>query len=367
MTKKTLLWTFLLYVIIYLSKDDMYFSSFFIAKITSIILPYMAPLHIGWEIDDLQKTRKMLESSFNKTYSNTNIVNIFLKNQDHRHQQELYLNKQERIMYRLYIPKYANKNLNVVLWFHGGGFIIGNVRYDDDMCNELSYKSNSIIVNVNYGLSPENKFPIALQDSIEAVKWVYKNIYKYNGSNNNIFLAGESAGGNLVISIIPELKNYIRRNIRGVISIYPPLNGFSYTTSYWKYANFNGFLLLNHMSRIYLSYLSNVNELNDERVVPLLMKNKKIKMFPSTLFILAKYDILYDDGIEFSKKMIENNINVTATTYPEIHGFFYKFGYGSIAFNEMIDYVNYHGNKQIKKVTYDYRDYCDEPLCLNIK
>ena len=314
----------------------MYLSSFLIAKGSSFILPLISPLNKGWNIDEISNTRIMLEPKQVFNINNINKIDILLDKNDHRHFQEKYLNESDRILYRLYIPKNDMKYNNVLVWFHGGGFVIGNIRSEDEICSKISYKTNTIVVNVNYGLSPENKFPVAINDGINSLNWVYKNIEKYKGNKDNIYIAGESAGGNIAVSIVPELSF----KLKGVISIYPPLQVFSFSNSHWKYANYNGFFLLNHLLRIYSSYFSNLFEdAKDDRASPVLMNENKIKKFPKTLLILAKYDILFDEGIKFSEILKKNNISTEVKTYPDIHGFFNRFGYGDKSVNDILNFI----------------------------
>lgn len=310
-------------------------SSYLTAKLSYIILPLLYPLHKISTENEIHKLRQIIEPLHNIHYTNTNITDIKLKNIDHRHNQEIYLDKDKRILYRLYIPKYYNKSLNVVIWFHGGGFVLGNIRDNDDVCKKISEETNTIVVNVNYALSPENKFPKAIYDSIHAVKWVYSNIHKYNGNKNSIYLAGESAGGNLIISIIPNLNI----KIKGIISIYAPLQAYTFTNSHWKYANFNGLLSLDNLLKFYDLYLPNAMYSQDYRVSPILMKKHMLKKFPKVLFILAEYDILHDDSIIFANKLIQYKIPTIVKSYPDIHGFFNRGGYSDKAFMELKKFI----------------------------
>ena len=311
------------------------FSSYLIAKISSVIVPILCPLY-NFKQKEIINLRKMMEPTFSTNYTDIEIVDIKLNNIDHRHEQEIYLEKENRILYRLYIPRHYNKSSSVIIWFHGGGFVLGNIRGDNDVCNKISEQTNAMVVSVNYALSPENKFPKAIEDSINAVKWVYSNIHKYNGNKNNIYLAGESAGGNLIISIVPDLNV----KIKGIVSIYPPLQAYSYSDSHWKYANFNGLLSLNNLLKFHELYLPNVIYSQDYKVSPIFMKNNMLKKFPKVLFILAEYDILYDDSIIFANKLRKNKILTLVQTYPDIHGFFNRGGHTDEAFDEMTKFIN---------------------------
>ena len=322
--------------LIYLDKKDMLLTSYLMSRVTSVLIPIILPLDKGWDEKNIQIVRKTMEPVNYKPNFNHTYINIPLEKNDHRHKQEMYLKNESRALYRIYIPHQIKELKKVILWYHGGGFMIGNIRSDHEICEKISNLTDSVVVNVNYGLSPENKFPIAITDSINAVNWVNNNIHIYGGNKNNIYLIGESAGGNLVLSIIPYLKTI---NIKGIVSIYPPLNIFSYTNSHWKYANLNGFLTLNHMIKISSYYISHFKEAEDPRVNPLLLNNKSLNNYPNTLFILAKYDILYEDGLLFADKLKNNNKSVEVKIYSDVHGFFGRFGYGDEALEDMVTFL----------------------------
>ena len=114
---------------------------------------------------------------------------------------------------------------------------------------------------------------------------------------------------------------------------------YSYNTSHWKYANYNGLLTLNHLSRVYDRYLSEIMDSQNYKASPILMNDNMIKTFPKVLFILAEYDILHDDGITFANKLKKNKIETIVKSYPDIHGFFNRFGYGEEAFNEVKKFI----------------------------
>ena len=322
--------------LLYSNQGDMTISSFVISNVARIILPYISPLDTGWDKDNIHHTRKLMEPIRESEHPEVRYLDIPLDPSDHRNAQESYLLEEDRILYRIYVPTAVGFSQKVVIWFHGGGFVLGNIRADHDICNKISMDSSSIVVSVNYALSPENRFPVAVDDSIRAVKWVYTNIKKYGGDKNKIFLAGESAGGNLAISIVPNLGPI---QIKGVVTIYPPLQAFSYSNSHWKYANANGFLPLSHMIKMHSLYLPNASESTDDRASPLWLNDKKLKQFPPVLIILAKYDILYGDGVAFAERLMENKVNVVVRSYPDIHGFFGRFGHGNNAFNDALLFI----------------------------
>jgi acetyl esterase len=330
------LFVLLLAIISYNFYNSINITSFLIAKGTLFISDIFTPLDRNWHSEGIQVTRSRIEQDYIQYDNNTiDIYNIPLSENDHRHKQEAYL-KYEKVLYRIYVPKNSS-NLDVLIWFHGGGFVIGNVRTEDQLCHDIALQSKKIVVNVNYGLAPENKFPIAHNDSIEAFKWVHKNIHEYNGNKDNIFLGGESAGGNLVISMFP----YIKVPIKGIISIYPPLQVLGFTNSNWKYANYNGFLKFDHILKAFTVYLNNIiKESTNTIISPLLLSNNTLKTFPKVLLIIAEYDVLRDDGIMFYNKLNKLGVDVKLFLYNDIHGFFNRFGNGKKALNEVYKFLN---------------------------
>lgn len=315
--------------------NSIYFSSFFIAKTSTFLFPLISPTsNRKWESEDIFYIRKLVENDYIQYNSSViNIQNIPLSKNDHRNAQEYYIN--EKVLYRIYSP-INSSNEDVLLWFHGGGFVIGNIRTEDQLCHDISINSKKIVVNVNYALSPENKFPIAINDSLNALAWVYENIHKYGGNKNNIFLGGESAGGNLAIGMFQNIKI----PIKGIISIYPPLKLFSFTDSYWNYANYNGLLTLDSILKVYNLYLNNIIEESQHTLAsPLLLSDDILEKYPKILIILAKYDILYDEGKMMFNKLKELKVNVILKEYNDIHGFFNRFGYGKNALNDVYNFL----------------------------
>ena len=100
---------------------------------------------------------------------------------------------------RIYIPSESPKNnegLPVIVYYHGGGFVAGDLEVCDEFCRTLSVNNESIVVSVDYRLAPENTFPSAHIDAIQGLKWVVENINKYGG-NRKLSIIGDSVGGNL--------------------------------------------------------------------------------------------------------------------------------------------------------------------------
>ena len=139
-----------------------------------------------------------------KSYSNPknhlNITNIYIPRVDEQEQSSLML--------RLYEPMNYTRTDNeeavlhpVVLWVHGGGFVLGAAEESDEACHQLSDLTNAVVVSVDYRLAPEYMYPAGLNDVHTALKWVYDNIHLHGGDHTKIVVGGDSAGGNLAAAV----------------------------------------------------------------------------------------------------------------------------------------------------------------------
>jgi acetyl esterase len=216
----------------------------------------------------------------------------------------------------------------VLIWFHGGGFVEGHAELDLNLCQKLADISNYVVISVNYRLAPEHPFPAAPYDAIKSLFWILENIAEYGGNINKIVVGGESAGGNIATALVAsyidsKVKNRIQ--FKGLITVYPCLDHGVYTDSHFRYRNTNGMLSLIQMQWYWALYLGDNQSVcgDDFRACPARTPNNILKQFPRTSIILAKYDVLLDEGIDFVNRLKENDVNADYTIYNDtIHGFF---------------------------------------------
>ena len=233
----------------------------------------------------------------------------------------------------------------VLLWFHGGGWVLGGIMTDNIKCLSLANSTGNVIISVEYRLAPENPFPAAVDDADAALRWVLHNIGDYEGDNSNIVLAGESSGGNIAASLMtsyiangPHKYSNIQSThisfsasttashpIKGVVLIYPVLEFGNFRDSYFRYKNVNGFLTMDQMLWFWALYLGeNQHQQGFHfRASPSRAPNKVLAQFPPTLLILAKFDVLLDEGIQFGIALRKNKVNATTIVFNNsMHGFF---------------------------------------------
>ncbi|MBT8221500.1 MAG: alpha/beta hydrolase, partial [Bacteroidia bacterium] len=128
-----------------------------------------------------------------------------------------------QIKVRIYKP--SNKpGLPVIVYFHGGGFVVYNLESHDRVCRRIAKTTESIVVSVDYRLAPEFKFPVAAEDCYDSLSWTFANVDSFGGDLSNISVAGDSAGGNLATVVCLMSKEYSGPEIRSQILIYPTVD-----------------------------------------------------------------------------------------------------------------------------------------------
>ena len=231
--------------------------------------------------------------------------------------------KIENIPVRYYRGKNKSKNeiLPIMIYFHGGGWVLGNLDTHDQVCSILVNKGKYDLISVEYSLAPEAVFPKAINESKKILKSISKNKFGLKINNNKIILCGDSAGGNIATVLADYNKNNLKANVIFQVLVYPATHMFSKYESKNKY---EGLILNKKLMQWFESYYcpKNIRKkyINDSRLSPI--KNKKMKGMPDTLIVLAECDPLYDEGLLYGKKLKENNVKVEIKVYKGLmHGF----------------------------------------------
>ena len=241
-----------------------------------------------------------------------------------------------------YIPaivcRPANKipTRNACLYLHGGGFIGGNSSTLLNQCRLIAEKANCTVISLDYRLAPETPFPGALHDSYEAVQWIV-NRQKYLGfKNSQIFVAGDSAGGNLAVGCgLLDKNGYIKQ----VISIYGALDlqKVSQTIYRWDYSLYEmnkeqtNFI---HTRLNKIMYIANLmrplylgqNVVSDPLVSPVYAND--FKNMPTVTLIEAEFDYFLPSNRYFANLLKNKGIKCQEIFYKGLdHGFFDRLGY----------------------------------------
>lgn len=197
----------------------------------------------------------------------------------------------------------------VVVFFHGGGWVVGTLETYDPYCRALATETGAVVVSVDYRLAPEHKFPSGLEDCTAAAEWVLAHLGELGGDASQVFVAGDSAGGTLatVVALLLRYKSVSR--LAGQILIYPAAAYYDPpTASYMDCADGYG-LTRKEMIWFWDHYLNDKEEAKDFRVAPLLAPS--LAGLPRAFVVTAEYDVLRDEGQAYAKRLSQEGVMVT--------------------------------------------------------
>lgn len=221
---------------------------------------------------------------------------------------------------RLYKPYSKDKKpMPIVVYFHGGGFVLADNDVYDATPRSLANKTKAIFVSVEYRKGPESKFPAAHDDAYAAYKWVVNNAASLGGDPKRVAVAGESAGGNLALNVAIRARDEKFQLPIHELLIYPVAGNNMETESYKKYGDAKP---LNKPMMVWFmdNYLNTPAEKNDPRINLVAADLKGIK--PATI-ITAQVDPLRSEGEELAKQMKKQGVKVRYKNYEGVtHEFF---------------------------------------------
>lgn len=220
---------------------------------------------------------------------------------------------------RLYKPVSGGNDLPVVIYYHGGGWVIGSLDSHDALCRQIANEGSFIVLSVDYRMGPEHPFPAAPIDAYDAYEWATQNIHEYGGNAKKIAVAGDSAGGNLsaVVSLMARDAGIQAPIFQWLI--YPATNAHMTTESHKSLSE--GYFLTNSLMKWFQGhYLKNEGDQDDWRVSPLLAKS--LGNLPPALIQTAGFDPLKDEAVLYRDRMVKEGSMAHHTEYSGmIHGF----------------------------------------------
>lgn len=213
---------------------------------------------------------------------------------------------------RIYTPK-GEAPFPILVYFHGGGFVLGAVHEFDSFCSYLANGCSCIVVSVDYRLAPEHKYPAAVQDTSAALNWIGTNAAKINGDASRIALAGDSCGANLAVvsSLIARDKGFPRISYQ--VLICPWVDLLSFDTESYKYFGDGLWLSKDSIQWYRNHYLQNIEQAKCELVSPIYSLN--LKELPPALIITAEFDVLRDEGYAFASRLRNSGVHVQYSCY----------------------------------------------------
>jgi acetyl esterase len=222
---------------------------------------------------------------------------------------------------RLYRPADvpATSPLPVLVYFHGGGWVIGDLDTHDVLCRQLTAEAGVSVVSVDYRLAPEHKFPAAVDEAWAATRWVVAHAAELAVDGSRLAVGGDSAGGNLAAVVALLARDHGGPAIALQSLVYPVTNASTETRSYRDCGE--GFLLTRDTMRWFFGqYLNGDDDAVDWRVSPL--RAASLAGLPPALVVTAGFDPLRDEGEAYAARLREAGVRVDAVCYGGmIHGF----------------------------------------------
>ena len=211
---------------------------------------------------------------------------------------------------RVYRPAKGHGELPVVVFFHGGGFVVCTLETHDPYCRALATEAGVMVVSVDYRLAPENKFSAGVEDCLVATEWALARVGEMGGYARRVFLAGDSAGATLaaVVALMMRDRGEAGR-LAGQILLYPVAGYYDPpTVSYVEMAEGYG-LTRKGMIWFWDHYLNDKSEAQDFRAAPL--RAESLAGLPRAFVVTAEYDVLRDEGQAYARRMEADGVDVT--------------------------------------------------------
>ena len=243
---------------------------------------------------------------------------------------------------RLYRPT-ADAELPALIFFHGGGWAVGDLDTHDHVCRYLAAHSNIVVVAVDYRLAPEHPFPAPFDDCLHVVKWAHANAEVLNIDPAKIAVGGDSAGGNLAAAVSLALRDDENLSLKFQLLIYPACDFTADHPSMRE--NGEGYLLtVGAMEKFTNWYLPEENFRLDYRASPQLANNHE--NLPPAFVITAGYDPLRDEGKRYAETLKAAAVTTQHTCYEGmVHGFLRmgaKLDVGITALDDSVNALNRH-------------------------
>ncbi|MEM8667202.1 MAG: alpha/beta hydrolase [Planctomycetota bacterium] len=224
-----------------------------------------------------------------------------------------------RIPARVYAD--TQKPAPAVMYFHGGGWVLGNLDTHDSLCRRLAKQSGCVLVAVDYRLAPEHPFPAAFDDCVRATRFVADHP-KMFGSTGKMAVMGDSAGGNLAATVALHARDHDGPSIDLQVLIYPVIEPDFSSSTYENYAEGFGLTRVS-MQWFWQQYLG--SQPASPFVIP--STAETLAGLPASHVITAEYDVLRDEGESFAEKLKLAGVPTTIRRYDgNLHGFIHFAG-----------------------------------------
>jgi len=206
-----------------------------------------------------------------------------------------------------------------LVFFHGGGWVIGDLDSHDVACRKLAHEGELIVISVDYRLAPEHKFPAAVDDAIDATKWIAGNAKSLGIDVSRLMVGGDSAGGNLAAVVALSARDGNGPPIAGQVLIYPATD---FAMTHGSHREPETSILLTHsVIRWFRDHYLGSADGSDWRASP--ARASTLAGLPPAYVLTAGADPLRDEGEEYARRLKKAGVAVTYRHFPgQFHGFF---------------------------------------------
>lgn len=224
---------------------------------------------------------------------------------------------------RIYTPNTLRQDNGLspaLVFFHGGGWVIGDLDTHDVACRGIADEGQLIVVSVDYRLAPEHRFPAAVDDATAATRWVCDNAGKLGIDAARICVGGDSAGGNLAAVVAIDARDHGGPPLAGQVLIYPATD---FALSHPSHREPETSVLLTHSVIRWFGnhYLGDADGTRDWRASP--ARSETLAGLPPAFVITAGADPLRDEGSEYAGRLADSGVAVVHRHFPgQFHGFF---------------------------------------------
>jgi len=226
-----------------------------------------------------------------------------------------------RTSIRVVRPLGATGTLPVVIYVHGGGWVLGDKETHDRLVRELAVGANAVIIFVDYDRSPESRYPTAIEQSYAVAKYVAEHADEFGADVSRLAIAGDSVGGNMATAVALMAKERKGPHILAQLLFYPVTDASMSSASYSDFAE-GPWLTKRAMAWFWDQYLPDAAKRGDIHASPLNASIEQLQGLPRTLIIVDENDVLRDEGEAYGRKLAEAGVRVTSLRYNgTIHDF----------------------------------------------